>query len=330
MMGYWPVVRAALAALCLAGLGACAETEVVAHAAKGVGGGDQTGGYKVGTPYQIAGTWYYPAVDMAYDETGIASWYGADFHGKRTANGEDYDMNTLTAAHRTLPMPSIVRVTNLENGRSLKLRINDRGPFARGRILDVSRRGAQLLGFDVKGTARVRVQILEDESRQVALLAQGKAAPRIAAAVPPPTVESTPVAPPGGATPAKTPDPTLRATAGQATGRATGSRAGTTGRPAPNPPTDDDLLGPKNQVAQVAVRPTNLFIQAGAFAEIVNANRTSARLSGIGPVRVIQVENGSVPLFRVRIGPLASVEEADRTLSAVAGAGFPEAQIVVD
>jgi rare lipoprotein A len=322
MMGYWPVVRAALAALCLAVMGACAETEIVAHAAKGVGGGAQTGGYKVGTPYQIAGVWYYPAVDMAYDETGIASWYGADFHGKRTANGEDYDMNDLTAAHRTLPMPSIVRVTNLENGRSIKLRVNDRGPFARGRILDVSRRGAQLLGFDTKGTARVRVQILEDESRQVALLAQGKAVPQTAvAAVPPPAVQSAPVAAPGGATVAKAPDPTLRATA---------ANPSATREVAQKPPTDEEILGPKGQVALVPIRPTNLFIQAGAFAEIVNANRTSARLSGIGPVRVVQVENGDVPLFRVRVGPLASVEEADRTLSAVTGAGFPEAQIVVD
>jgi rare lipoprotein A len=322
MMGYWPVVRATLAALCLLALAACAETEVVAHAAKGVGPSNQTGNYKVGTPYQIAGTWYYPAVDMAYEETGIASWYGADFHGKRTANGEDYDMNELTAAHRTLPMPSIVRVTNLENGRSIKLRINDRGPFARGRILDVSRRGAQLLGFDTNGTARVRVQILENESRQVALLAQGKALPQTAvAAVPPPPIQSTSVAAPGGATPAKSPDPTLRAA---------GPKPGATREVASKAPTDEEILGPKGKVALVPVHPTKLYIQAGAFAEIVNANRTSAKLSGIGPVRVVQVENGSIPLFRVRIGPLASVEEADRALSAVASAGFPEAQIVVD
>ena len=323
MMGYWPVLRAFLAAICLAGLGACAETEVVAHAAKGMGGESQVGGYKVGTPYQIAGTWYYPAVDMAYDETGIASWYGADFHGKRTANGEDYDMNALTAAHRTLPMPSIVRVTNLENGRSIKLRVNDRGPFARGRILDVSRRGAQLLGFDTQGTARVRVEILEDESRQVALLAQGKAVvqPGAVAAVPPPEVKTAPVAAPGGATAAKTPDPTLQ------TARAKPVVATDV---AQQPPTADELLGPKDQVAVVAVKPTNLFIQAGAFAEIVNAKRTSARLAGFGPVRVVQVENGNIPLFRVRVGPLVSLEEADRTLNAVAGAGFPEAQIVVD
>src|SRR5690242_17607174 len=120
--------------------------------------------YKVGTPYQIDGVWYYPAEDFTYDETGIASWYGEQFHAKETANGETFDLNSLTAAHRTLPMPSIVEVTNLENGRVLRLRVNDRGPFARGRILDVSRRAAQLLGFEGSGTAKVRVRIMVEDS----------------------------------------------------------------------------------------------------------------------------------------------------------------------
>ncbi|MBO6783539.1 MAG: septal ring lytic transglycosylase RlpA family protein, partial [Alphaproteobacteria bacterium] len=131
-------------------LSACAETEFLVHTAKQVRGDSVspgTGRYKIGDPYQIKGVWYYPAEDYQYSETGIASWYGPNFHGKKTANGETYNQNDLTAAHRTLPMPSAVRVTNLENGRSLVVRINDRGPFARGRIIDMSRRGAQLLGF---------------------------------------------------------------------------------------------------------------------------------------------------------------------------------------
>ena len=138
-------------------------------------------GYKVGKPYRVDGVYYHPAVDYGYSKTGIASWYGSKFHGKPTANGEVYDMNALTAAHKTLPMPSIVRVTNLENGRAIDLRINDRGPFVRGRIIDVSRRGAQLLGFRYKGTARVRVEILADESRRFAsLAASGKPLPQLA------------------------------------------------------------------------------------------------------------------------------------------------------
>src|SRR5690242_8159303 len=142
-------------------LGGCASGT---HGPEGNG---SHGGYKVGDPYQINGVWYYPAEDWNYDETGIASWYGEDFHGKYTANGEVYDLNALTAAHRTLPMPSIVQVTNLENGRSIELRVNDRGPFARGRIIDVSRRAAQLLGFEGQGTAKVRVKLLVPESIQV-------------------------------------------------------------------------------------------------------------------------------------------------------------------
>lgn len=123
--------------------------------------------YKIGKPYTIRGQWYYPAEDYGYSEVGTASWYGEDFHAKYTANGEVYNMHTLTAAHRTLPLPSIVRVTNLENGRSLVLRVNDRGPFAKNRIIDISKRGAQLLGFQNKGTAKVRVEIMAEESKDL-------------------------------------------------------------------------------------------------------------------------------------------------------------------
>lgn len=115
------------------------------------------GYYKVGKPYQIAGRWYHPRVDDSYDKIGIASWYGPQFHGKMTANGEVFDMNLLTAAHPTLPIPSLVRVTNLDNNKSVVVRVNDRGPYARDRIIDLSRRTADLLGFIHKGTARVRV-----------------------------------------------------------------------------------------------------------------------------------------------------------------------------
>lgn len=137
------------------------------------------GTYKVGTPYKIMGKWYYPKEDYNYVETGTASWYGKDFHAKYTANGEVYDMNTLTAAHRTLPLPSIVRVTNLENGRSLVLRVNDRGPFAKNRIIDISRRGAQLLGFQAQGTAKVKVEIMAEESKALKAAMTGAPAPTV-------------------------------------------------------------------------------------------------------------------------------------------------------
>ena len=126
--------------------------------------------YKVGAPYKINGVTYQPREDLSYRRIGIASYYGGesrgvDFHGRPTANGEIYDMYGLTAAHPTLPMPSVISVTNLENGRSLKLRVNDRGPFADGRLIDVSRKAARDLGFEEKGTARVRVEVLPEETR---------------------------------------------------------------------------------------------------------------------------------------------------------------------
>ncbi len=115
-------------------------------------------GVKLGRPYTVFGRTYVPVDDRGYVEGGIASWYGPGFHALSTANGETYDQDALTAAHRTLPMPSFVEVTNLDNGRRLVVRINDRGPFVEGRIIDLSRRSAQLLGVDGPGLARVRVR----------------------------------------------------------------------------------------------------------------------------------------------------------------------------
>ena len=119
------------------------------------------GKVKRGNPYQIDGIWYYPlASGEAYDEVGVASWYGKKFHGLTTANGETYNMHAMTAAHTTLPMPSIVRVTNLENNRSIEVRVNDRGPFVKSRLIDLSYAAAKALGYTNQGTTKVRVQTL--------------------------------------------------------------------------------------------------------------------------------------------------------------------------
>ncbi|MBC7520921.1 MAG: septal ring lytic transglycosylase RlpA family protein [Sandarakinorhabdus sp.] len=124
-------------------------------------------GVKIGKPYQVFGVWYYPADDRNYDQHGIASWYGPGFHALDTANGERYDQDGLTAAHKTLPMPSYVEVENLDNGRKLTVRINDRGPFVDGRIIDLSRKSAQLLGVDRAGTAHVRVRRLFPDAKDL-------------------------------------------------------------------------------------------------------------------------------------------------------------------
>jgi rare lipoprotein A len=116
------------------------------------------GKYRVGDPYVIAGRTYVPQDDTGYRAEGLASWYGTDFHGRLTANGEVYDMYALSAAHPTLPLPSYVRVTNLENRRSVVVRVNDRGPYHDNRVIDVSVRAAKILGFFDRGTAQVRVE----------------------------------------------------------------------------------------------------------------------------------------------------------------------------
>ena len=128
--------------------------------------------YKVGAPYKIAERWYLPKEYEAFSETGIASWYGHKFHSRQTANGEVFNMYSMTAAHRVLPLPSVVRVTNLSNGRSVVLRINDRGPYVNNRIIDLSLSAAEKIGYRRKGITRVRVELLPELSRRVARVAK--------------------------------------------------------------------------------------------------------------------------------------------------------------
>lgn len=300
------------------------------------------GTYKVGSPYQVEGKWYYPKVDLTYDERGVASWYGPNFHGKKTANGEVFDMALISAAHKTLPMPSVVRVTNLENGRSLIIRLNDRGPFVRGRIIDLSRRAAELLGFSNKGTAMVHVRLLPEESRRAALeagasgkslMAFGAPAPKAAPSIP---VSVEVLAPVEGFA-VSMPPPYGAMTA------ITSTDQNAPAQPTPvEPPTNDEVVQPApiNVAAlpsheQVVVLPVgnqpNIFVQAGAFREYVNANRLRARLTVLGhQVNVSQVYVTNQPFFRVRLGPLPTVEDADMALDRVVALGYPGAQIVVD
>ena len=174
--------RIVAASLALLLAGGCAETQFVISGAKRLSGSAEStdsettaGRYKVGDAYKIGDSWYYPKVDYNYVETGIASWYGPKFNGKRTANGEIFDQNLITAAHRTLPLPSLVRVTNLDNGRKMIVKINDRGPFHEGRIIDLSYAAAIRLGVDKTGTARIDVRALDVKTskRSSAKLADG-------------------------------------------------------------------------------------------------------------------------------------------------------------
>lgn len=132
-----------------------------------IDGREYVGHYKIGNPYQVQDITYYPQEYDYYEEVGTASWYGADFHGKMTANGETYNLGAMTAAHQTLPLPSMVKVTNLNNGKSVVVRVNDRGPFAKSRIIDLSESAAEKLGYKDKGTATVKVEYLEKETKDL-------------------------------------------------------------------------------------------------------------------------------------------------------------------
>ncbi|HEY1363515.1 MAG TPA: septal ring lytic transglycosylase RlpA family protein, partial [Xanthobacteraceae bacterium] len=142
------------------------------------------GSYRVGSPYQMNGRLYSPAENPSYRSEGMASWYGPDFHGRLTANGEVYDMHSISAAHPTMPLPSYARVTNLDNGRSIIVRVNDRGPYARNRVVDVSIGAAKALSFYGHGVARVRVEYVgraplegSDDRMLMATLREGAPAP---------------------------------------------------------------------------------------------------------------------------------------------------------
>jgi len=153
---------------------------------------------KIGQPYTVLGHWYTPSDDRDYDVTGMASWYGPGFHALATASGERYDQDAISAAHKTLPLPCYVEVSNLENGRTLVVRVNDRGPFVDGRIIDLSRRSAQLLGVDRPGTARVRVRRVYPDAMVIASLQPPPAPPPVVAvAAPTPVPVILPASPPG-------------------------------------------------------------------------------------------------------------------------------------
>ncbi len=290
-------------------LGGCAETEFVLHTAKQFASQSPQkaeGSYKIGKPYKIENVWYYPAVDYKYSETGIASWYGPQFHGRRTANGALFDMNAVTAAHRTLPLPSMVRVTNLRNGRSIKVLVNDRGPFARKRIIDLSRRTAQLLGIIRAGTAPVRVEIIEDESRQLAALAQGK------------TVAPLPTA--------LSDDVRVATLSGSEPPRTTAAA-----QPVPASPVAVDIqpVEPVVSKTPVSARP-NIYVQAGAFISRDLATKMKRLLDPVGHAEVAEAYVGDRRFYRVRVGPVRSVAKADRLLELVMASGYPEARLIVE
>lgn len=290
----WGAGAIAVVLIFLAG---CSEARLGIHAAKKLAhsGEERSGGYyKVGNPYKINGKWYYPRVQPDYREEGLSSWYGPTFHGKRTANGETFDRYAMTAAHRTLPMPTLVRVTNLENDRAVTLRVNDRGPFVGDRIIDVSEAAATALGFRTGGLARVRVEVIT--------LEEGEQMPVVAKPAPPPS-PGTFVARP------------VRTTAEE--------KASVTAAPTKEVLAEMLDAPEGGDPAQRGPR-----IQVGSFQDETNARQLAALIMPHGPVTVTPVTVHDRPYWRVRLGPYETRRHALQALEGLRRDGYAQAQII--
>ncbi|MFQ5936564.1 MAG: septal ring lytic transglycosylase RlpA family protein [Acidiferrobacterales bacterium] len=212
------------------------------------------------SPYTVYGKVYYPLRAASdYRERGVASWYGKKFHGRRTSSGEPYDMYAMTAAHKTLPLPTYVRVRNLRNNRVVIVRVNDRGPFLRNRIIDLSYAAAAKLDIVRTGTGLVEVQAID--ARQTA--------------------------------------------------------------------SHTSATSPQKSDADPRPR---LYLQVGAFTNWENAANLRARLrdAQLGPIQISTEQKNDIRFYRVRIGPLQSVEESDRLAQRAAQHGLAEAHVVVE
>ena len=306
--------------------------------------------------YVINGVRYYPQQHYEYREIGIASYYGGrdKFHGKKTATAEIFNTHALTAAHKTLPLPSVVLVTNLENGRSLRLKVNDRGPFIEGRIIDVSQKASQLLGFYNQGTAKVQVECLVMESLALNQNPRGEIPLQLANAgseslyggvrKPQPAMprrnwkgkpfekQSSPILiAQASLKPRPTPQPLLKPAPRFLPSKVQDRplpRGSSTNRPAfmafaQAPPT--------SAVKKAAQKSGNIFIQAGTFSLFTNAQNLSTQLKTLTPgvpidLKAILVRNAS--MFAVRLGPFRNSEEAKVLLKQMAQAGHNDARLI--
>jgi rare lipoprotein A len=313
----------AVAALGCAGLAACAtplptRLPPTAQAARPYSGppapGSTSGLRGTEKPYQIRGTWYYPKADPDYDERGVGSWYGEQFHNRRTANGEIFDMDVPSAAHKTLPLPSIVEVTNLDNGRKLRVRVNDRGPFVDGRIIDLSKAAAEQLGYGRAGVARVRVRYVGPA---------GKTPfdqPRMIASAPPPEPR---------AEPRYAPPPKTRV-------YATGLPPARAAYDAPPPPKAPDADYLPSAAPVVPAEPAPVLasaggayrVQAGSFANRDNAERAVAQLGGAGETSIESIQRAQGMLYRVVVEAGPDEAEAFGVRDRVAALGFSDATVL--
>jgi rare lipoprotein A len=291
-------------------------------------------------PYEINGTTYYPQSYYEYSEVGLASFYGGgdSFHGKKTSMGEVFSMHDLSAAHKTLPIPCVVRVTNLENGRSLKVKINDRGPFVEGRIIDVSRKTAALLGFQNKGIAQVRVEVCLNDTMALAntiddpyakkTYAKGKG-----------KSDRVMLASLSG-TASQTGKGKMKGKLNTGPKKTKGDHAFQKTMMAKN----ENIVGkPLTKVAQASketsasplmnVKSNNVFIQAGTFQKLAHAQTAAARVKGLDPRVSVKLQQSSAkqaPKFRLLVGPFKNSDKAKVLLKKISQVSAAQPVMIVE
>jgi len=322
--------------------------------------------YKIGIPYQINDIWYYPAEDFGYKERGIASWYGPGFQGKNTANGEVYNMNDMTAAHKTLPMSSIVTVRNLINGKIIKVRINDRGPFIEGRIIDLSRRAARALNIEISGTAPVEVVIVPEDSLTIKNIAFDSKLPnrqnifkaptpntsdiisssdllpivekgrRIGGTVSPIIGTNIPVSPAIEFVPLVEQSINivralpLSKDAGPLIQRERAVSSVIPNAVVPNITKDSVNETINSQLSLFDPGDTRFYVQAGAFTDIQNAESLSKSIASFGRSEISLVTRADQRFYRVRLGPLDTRKDAEKRLLELRNSGIKSAEVVED
>lgn len=290
--------------------------------------GQYQGVYKVGNPYKIDGKWYYPEENTDYDEIGVSSWYGPNFHGKVTANGDIFNQYALTAAHRTLPMPSYVKVTNLENDKTLVLLVNDRGPYADNRILDVSKKAARLLGFKEQGLAKVRVQFLAGQTRK---LLTDLGIGRESAVFSDPYYRSNPYQ-------AKQAPATLvrdMAALSPAAGSTKLEKVQNPFLPPLEVREQQKRIRKQNEMnhqeAEVVSGISNeslYYIQVGSFSKSENASKTAYRLLSFGDTKIIPIKINNEKFYRVHVGPADNLDDAKIIMDKLLNIGYKDALVV--
>ena len=262
--------------------------------------------YKIGSPYQVKGQWYYPKEDPLYDKVGLASWYGSQFQGRPTANGEIFDKARLSAAHKTLPLPSLVEVENLENGRSAVLRVNDRGPFVDDRIIDLSQAAAKALGFEQNGLAKVRVRYVGRADLMAEAPKPGRAKQKM---------RKRPIA-----------QPQLRPQKPQ---------------PAPSSPAAEaDAIADLLKMEPVAEAPLQepipaetpaasgmVWVEIGGFFDLNTIEAAQLELADLGPSKIETTRDGVGAVHTLIIGPYNDRVTAEAWLASVYDAGYVRARL---